>query len=75
MQPSRAVPISGIEAYSEFGKCGLQETDLGVHIPDEKVSVFKSSIHRSVPIVVQRDFSDLTNSISGESQPPRTLEL
>src|SRR4029077_12947556 len=46
MHPPRAASLSGIEAYSESGKCRLQEADRGVNVPHEQVSVFKSNFHK-----------------------------
>jgi hypothetical protein len=37
--------VLAIEAYSEFGKCNLQEDDRRVDVPDDEVSVFKPNSH------------------------------
>src|SRR5713226_9346174 len=60
MHPAKAARIPDIEAYSEFGKCRPQETDSGIDIPHEEVSVFKPNSHT---IDLQNDaawFSGLT---------------
>ena len=39
--------LSVIEAYSEFGKCGLQEAERGIDVSHNEIRVFKPNSHRA----------------------------
>src|SRR5207248_10015971 len=41
MHPASITGLSVIEAYSEFGKCGLQEAERGIDVSHNEIRVFK----------------------------------